>query len=221
MRAARRGFCVVVPAVVVLGAGAAELHSLDVSRDRGRYELVAETHLEARPEDIFAVLVDYEDGGFGRISSVYKQSDYLDPAPDGTPIVYTRMEGCILGFCRSMERVERLEADAPHYIRTVALPELSDFEYATSEWSLDPVDDGTAVTYKLVIDPDFWVPPLIGPLILKHQLKAGGERAIYRIERLARGEPTETYRSEGVDEDEIASRMEDAGGADAELARAR
>jgi len=195
-------------AAVLAGAalcvGAGELHSLDVTRDGGRYELVAETRLDARAEDIFAVLIDYEDGGFGRISSVYKESDYLEPAPDGTPIVYTRMEGCLLGFCKSMERVERLEVDEPHYIRTVALPEHSDFEFSVSEWELRPVDGGTEVTYRLAFDPAFWVPPVIGPLVLKHQLKAGGERAIYRIERLARGEPTGLGRSKGVDT-ELAS----------------
>jgi hypothetical protein len=42
----------------------------------------------------------------------------------------------------------------------------------------------------LVVEPDFWVPPVIGPWVLKRELRAGGERALYRIERLARGEPT-------------------------------
>ncbi len=201
MRARTKSRCAaaVVLAGAALCAGAGELRFLDVTRDGGRYELVAETLLDAPAEDIFAVLIDYEDGGFGRISSVYKESDYLEPAPDGTPIVYTRMEGCVLRFCKSMERVERLEVDEPHYIRTVALPEQSDFEFSVSEWELRPVEGGTEVKYRLVFDPDFWVPPVIGPLVLKHQLKAGGERAIYRIERLARGEPSGLGRSKGVD----------------------
>lgn len=180
-------------------ASAAELHLLEVTREGGRYELVAETHLQAPIENVFAVLVDYEDGGLGRISSVYKQSDYLEPAADGTPVVYTRMEGCVLFFCKSLERVERLEAEEPHYIRTEGLPERSDFEFSRSEWILKPVAEGTEVTYRLEIEPGFWVPPVIGPLILKRELKVGGERALYRIEKLARGEETEYPRSQGVD----------------------
>ena len=201
MKRTTRARCAAAVALIcaALGTGAAELRSLDVTRNGGRYELVAETRFNARAEDSFAVLLDYEDGGFGRISSVYKASDYLEPAPDGTPIVYTRMEGCVLGFCKTLERVERLETDAPHYIRTIALPEKSDFEFSESVWELKPVEGGTEVKYRLVIDPDFWVPPVIGPLVLKHQLKSGGERAIHRIQRLARGEATELERSNGVE----------------------
>jgi hypothetical protein len=169
---------------------AAVIHSLEVDRDKGRYELVADTHLAAPAEAIFDVLVDYEDGAFGRISSVYKESDYLAPAEDGTPLVYTRMEGCLsFFFCKSMERVERLEVEAPHYIRTTALPEKSDFKYSRSEWELEPVDGGTQVTYRLVMEPDFWVPPVVGPWLLKKTLMRGGTRAITRIEHLALGLP--------------------------------
>lgn len=183
-------------------ADAAELHRLEVTRDpddRGRFQLFAETHLEADAQAIFDVLTDYEDGAFGRISSVYKESDYLEPAPDGTPIVYTRMEGCIWVFCKSMTRVERLETEEPHLIRTTALPELSDFEFAESEWHLRPVEGGTEVVYRLVIDPAFWLPPGIGPAILKKELREGGERALYRIERLARGLPSGLRPAKGVD----------------------
>jgi hypothetical protein len=168
---------------------AAVIHHLDVDRHRGRYELVANTFLEAPPEAIYDVLVDYEDGAFGRISSVYKESDYLEPDEDGTPLVYTLMEGCLMFFCKSMKRVERLEVDAPHYIRTTALPEESDFTYSRSEWELEAVDGGTEVRYRLVMEPDFWVPPVVGPVILKRTLMQGGTRAINRIERLALGLP--------------------------------
>ena len=160
-----RAAALFISAVAVGGlASAAELHSLEVTHDGGRYELVAETRLEAPIENVFAVLVDYEDGGLGRISSVYKQSDYLEPASDGTPVVYSRMEGCVLFFCKSLERVERLEAEAPHYIQTLGLPEHSDFEFSRSEWILKPVEEGTEVTYRLEIEPGFWVPPVIGPV---------------------------------------------------------
>lgn len=188
-------------------AAAAELHSLEVTRTGpGRFELVAETLLEADAKAIFDVLTDYEDGAFGRISSVYKESDYLEPAPDGTPLVYTRMEGCMLWFCKSLTRVERLETEEPHLIRTVALPERSDFEHAESEWVLRPVEGGTEVTYRLVIDPDFWVPPVIGPWVLKRELRAGGERALYRIERLARGLPSGLRPAKGIDDEAEVAR---------------
>lgn len=174
----------------------AVIRSLEVERHSGRYELVADTHLAAPAEAIYEVLMDYEDGRFGRISSVYKESDYLEPAVDGTPLVYTLMEGCVMFFCKSMRRVERLEAERPHFIRTTALPEQSDFKYSRSEWELESVEGGgTSVKYRLIMEPDFWVPPVVGPWVLKRTLMQGGTRAINRIERLAQGLPSDVRRS--------------------------
>lgn len=164
----------------------ATIHDLDVDKRRGRYELVASAFLEATPQAIYEVLVDYEDNRFGRISGVYKESDYLEPAADGTPIVYTRMEGCLMFYCVSMKRVERLEATEPHFIRTVTLPEQSDFTHSVSEWTLEPESGGTRMIYRLEMEPDFFVPPVIGPWYLKRTLSRGGIRAVNRIERLAK-----------------------------------
>jgi hypothetical protein len=185
----RRGMALLAGASVVLGplAWAATMRSLDVTRTDERYALVADTFLAAPADSIFAVLIDYD--RMNRISSVYKEFGYLEPDIDGTPIVYTRMEGCALFYCKSMRRVERLEMQPPHYIRTVTLPEQSDFKYAISEWFLEPQPDGTKVTYKLEMEPDFWVPPILGPWLLKRTLMNGGTRAIERIERIANTPP--------------------------------
>jgi hypothetical protein len=170
--------------VAAAAASTATIESIDVDREDDRYSLHAETWLAASPASIQAVLTDYE--RFGRISSVYKEYGYLEPQPDGTPTVFTRMEGCILGiFCRSLTRVERLEVNSPTHIRTVALPEASDFKHSVSEWFIEAVDGGTRMVYTLEMVPDFWVPPLIGPPMLERSLKRGGSDAIDRIERLA------------------------------------
>jgi hypothetical protein len=173
-------------AIWLPAARPAAIHDLDIERHRGRYELVANAHLEAPAEAIYAVLTDYDDNRFGRISSVYKESGFLEPASDGTPIVYTLMEGCLMFYCVSMRRVERLEVEAPYWIRTVTLPEHSDFTYSTSEWTLEPESGGTSMIYRLEMEPDFWVPPVIGPWYLKRTLAKGGVNAVNRIERLAR-----------------------------------
>jgi len=169
--------------LVAAVASTATLESIDVNHSGKTYSLHAETLMDASPEAISAVLLDFD--RFGRISSVYKEYGYLDPLPDGTPVVFTRMEGCLLFYCKSMTRVERLEAASPEHIRTVALPERSDFKSSVSEWTLEREASGTRMTYTLQMEPDFFIPPLIGPVILKRTLKRGGGDAIDRIERLA------------------------------------
>lgn len=182
-----------VPAVALLAAlgasalaAAATIDELDVWRKRGLYSLEAEARIAATPESIYAVLTDFDDNAYARISRAYKESRYLPPAPDGTPLVYTRMEGCMLWHCMTLERTERLVTDEPYYIKSVALPESSNFKQASSEWTLEPDGNGTLMTYKLEMEPDFFVPPVIGPWYLKRTLEKGGLRAVTRIERLAR-----------------------------------
>ncbi len=161
----------------------ATVRTIDVQYDDGVYRVVSDTYVDAPREAIFEVLTDYE--RFGRISSAYTDYGFMKPDADGVPIVYTTMEGCVLFFCVSMRRVERMELAAPSSIRTEALPEQSDFKSSVSEWTLVPEAGGTKMTYRLTMEPDFWIPPLIGPWVLKQRLERGGSGAINRIERLA------------------------------------
>jgi len=175
-------------------AAAATIGELDVKRDRGRYSLEAYGRLDATPESIYAVLTDFDDNAYSRIADGYKESRYLEPAADGTPVVYTRMEGCALWHCMSLERTERLETNAPYWVKSTVLPERSNFKHSVSEWSLERDGDGTKMIYKLDIEPAFSVPPIIGPWYMKRILSQGGVRAVLRIERLAReldGRPVE------------------------------
>ena len=172
----------------------ATIRTIEVTHDHGVYRLVSDAYIDAPREAIFEVLTDYE--RFGRISSAYKDYGFLEPAADGVPIIYTTMEGCVLFFCVSMRRVERLETSVPGFIRTDTLPEQSDFKSSVSEWTLTSEADGTKMTYSLMMEPDFWIPPLIGPWLLQQRLERGGNGAVNRIERLAR---ELAARSDGAD----------------------
>jgi len=162
----------------------ATLRNVDVSRREDRYRVVADTHLAASPTAIYKVLMDFDGDRYQRISDIYKESSYLPSDLDGTPLVYTRVEGCLLGYCKSMSRVERLEVVTPQFIRSRTVPERSDFKYSLSEWTFEPEGDGTRVTYMMEMEPNFWLPPFVGPWFLKRTLVKGAPAAIDRIERI-------------------------------------
>ncbi len=126
---------VAISACYVTSSRPATLRTVDVSRDQDRYRVVADTHLDASPEAIYKVLLDFDGDRYQRISEIYKESSYLPPDSDGTPLVYTRVEGCLMLFCRSMSRVERLEVVTPQFIRSRTVPERSDFKYSLAEWT--------------------------------------------------------------------------------------
>jgi hypothetical protein len=64
-------------------------------------------------------------------------------------------------------------------------PQQSDFAYSREQWQLIPEGDGTLMIYNFEMEPGFWVPPLIGPYVIKRALKAGGGNAVGRIETVA------------------------------------
>jgi hypothetical protein len=166
----------------------ATLRTVDVSRREDRYRVVADTYLDASPEAIYKVLMDFDGDRYQRISEIYKESSYLPPDGDGTPLVYTRVEGCLLRYCRSMSRVERLEVVTPQFIRSRTVPERSDFKYSLSEWTFEAEGEGTRVGYLMEMEPSFWLPPFVGPWFLKRTLLKGAPAAIHQIELLAQQE---------------------------------
>jgi hypothetical protein len=179
---------VVVSMCYVASSVPATLRTVDVSRNQDRYRVEADTYLEASPEAIYKVLLDFDGDRYQRISEIYKESSYLPPDRDGTPLVYTRVEGCLLWYCRSMRRVERLEVVTPQFIRSRTVPERSDFKYTLSEWTFASEGEGTRVGYLMEMEPNFWLPPFVGPWFLKRTLRQGAPAAIDQIELLAQQE---------------------------------
>jgi hypothetical protein len=166
---------------------AAEFRSLELVRDGDDYRVLADVFIDAPGEGVFEVLTDYE--GFPRLSSVFLEGRVIEPIEDGRGVVYLHMKGCVLFFCREVEIVEFLEVEPPSRIVAIVDPERSDLHYGQASWSLAPAEGGTLVTYELDMRPQFWIPPVIGPLIIKAALRYRGLRAARRLEALASGRP--------------------------------
>jgi hypothetical protein len=97
-----------------------------------------------------------------------------------------------------MRRVERLEVVRPRFIRATVIPDRSDFKYARAEWTLEPEGSGTRVIYRMDMQPNFWLPPYIGPWFLKRTLMRGGVDAVQHIERLAQDDERHATTSANV-----------------------
>lgn len=168
------------------GSLAADLQFIEIERDGDRYSARSIIWFDTKPGDLYAVLTDYE--MFQRFTSAIAESKNLDPDDEGRPEYFTRMEGCVLVWCRSFVRIGYLELDQDREIVAITDPERSDFKAANERWQLREEDGGTLLMYEFEMIPDFWVPPVIGPYYIKRALRSGGEKAAERIEALARGE---------------------------------
>jgi hypothetical protein len=174
-------------ALVSLGQSAATADQREISDELvdERYNLSSQAYVAATPENVYRVLADYD--LFMQFTSAFVETYNLPPDREGRPRFYTRMEGCVLMFCKSFERRGHLLLEPHSEIVAIADPELSDFKYCRERWHLSPEGDGTVLTYTFEMEPDFWVPPVIGPYLIKRTLRDDGRDAIDRIEALAQG----------------------------------
>ena len=172
---------------VAVSATAAEIRTLDFTRDDDNYHVISDVYLAAPPSAVYSVLIDYDN--LYRVSSAFLETRFIEPIEDGRGLVYLHMEACVLFFCRDVELTEELLVTPETRVEVTILPEMSDLNYGWSSWEIAPVDDGSLVRYELKMQPSFWIPPVIGPMIMKTVARRKGLRAARRVEALAAGQP--------------------------------
>jgi hypothetical protein len=174
--------------LLLAGAGseavcAAEIRQLDVERADGRVTVNSEILIAAPQAAVFAALSDYEK--FSELSDRYLESGFVEPAGDGAPRIHTVVEGCVLFFCQTIERYARLELTPDSRIESIVDAEMSDLKFGHERWELSAEDEGTRVVYQHELEPDFWVPPVIGVWAIRRILAGDSLKAATRIEQLA------------------------------------
>ncbi|NJO12629.1 MAG: hypothetical protein HC872_03270 [Gammaproteobacteria bacterium] len=83
-----------------------------------------------------------------------------------------------------MRRVETVQ-ETPGSLIATALPEQSDVKYGLTRSYWTASAGGTEVQYRLEIEPDFWVPPIIGPPLMIRTLREGTLSLFQNVERAA------------------------------------
>ena len=176
----------VLVSLFLLGtASAAEMRSVDVDYNNGRYTMVSEVWFDATVEQVYDVFRQWDLST--QFSSAIVESADLEPDEMGRPQFYIRHKGCVLVFCLSFERRGYVESEPNAVLRAYANPETSDFLLSNETWTFAAENGGTVVSYHLLMKPKFWVPPGIGPYMIKRKLKNDGGDALDRIEVIARG----------------------------------
>mgnify|MGYP001816473807 CR=1 FL=1 len=175
---------VLLLAVTALTAGAAEMRSVEVERIDGRYVMRSEVHFAASVEAVYSVFANYDLST--QFSGAIVESRNIDAEEGGLPGYYVRNRGCVLFFCTSFERYGYIELEPYKVIRARVDPARSDFHLSNESWRFEPEGKGTVVTYDLEFEPKFWVPPVIGPYVIKRKLRDDGGDAVERIESIAR-----------------------------------
>jgi len=168
---------------------AAEMRSINVEHHKGRYTVSSEVWFDATVKQVFEVFRHWDLST--QFSSAIAESRDIAADEFGRPGYYVRNEGCLLFFCKSIVRQGYVELEVNEELRAFANPELSDFKLSNETWTFVAEDGGTVVSYRLLMEPDFWVPPGIGPYLIKRKFRNNGGDAIDRIEEIAQAVPAQ------------------------------
>ena len=164
-------------------AGAADLRAVTVDRVDGAYVMRSEVWFDVSIDKIYGVFLDWDLST--KFSSVVVESRDVEPGEDGRPRFYNRNQACILFFCKSFERFGYVSYEPLKYIEASADPDKSDFHLSDERWEFREEENGTVVVYDLKFKPKFFIPPLIGPAVMKHKLRTSSVDALDRIEAVA------------------------------------
>jgi hypothetical protein len=163
---------------------AAEMLYINLTEDENLYHLRSASTIDAPADLIIKTLLDYNN--FHRLSGGIKETRYLDPDPDGTPVGYTLVESCILFLCKQIKKTERVLVATNNEIVLEVDPSRSDFKRMHSRWSVKQKGGRTILTYDMDMEPDFWVPPLIGTWAIKRKLESTAMNMARRMEKMAK-----------------------------------
>lgn len=175
---------------LALPACAADTPEVTVARNRSTgsayFEISASVVARAAPAHVWAVLTDYE-----------RQPDYVPNllrakviARDGNERVLEQDgRSSFLFFQHAMHLQVRVREQAPTRIDVELIS--GDMKHYSAHWQLSPVElegaTATRIDYSGSLEPDFFVPPLIGNALVRNDVRKMLAAVVLELEKPDQG----------------------------------
>jgi hypothetical protein len=173
--------CLVLPAAVAAGS----LDSLSVTRDGKHYSVTMVASLEATQQQVWAVLADPE--ALRKLNDAIVEIDYSEsPNKAATRRAVSVIRLCVLFFCKHLNQTQDLFQE-PNHLRAEVIPALSDFHQGYGDWKVGSFNGAAQLTFVAGLEPKFWIPPLIGPWVIRRKMANEAQVTMNNIENLAKG----------------------------------
>ncbi len=172
--------------VGVTCAMALDLDDLRITKQRRAYQVEITFDVAAPVNQVMAVLTDY------------RYPDRLNPKVTkrevirqqrGITRVRTEIRSCVFFFCKDLVLTQDVTVVADT-IQANIVPDESDFRSGYLRWSVSSSDNGSShIGFELVMEPDFFIPPLIGGFIIRKRLRQEILATVDNLETEAAREP--------------------------------
>ncbi len=149
----------------------------------GRYQVSFEVVLDADRNKVWQIMTDYEH--LPRVSKVIVASRILKTEDSNHHRVDVTFHACVLIFCKTMKKVVDIQTWPQNDILVTGDPKLSDFSYSVEHWRVVTEGAKTRLFYTAQMVPDFFIPPLIGPWLMKSFLQREIKATAIEVETLA------------------------------------
>jgi hypothetical protein len=165
-------------------ASAADITASGITQENNTYTLHVDAHIDAPLSMVRATITDF--ASLATINPSIEESRVLIQTPERQR-VRTVVNVCILIFCKRVVQVQDVSILGDETIEATMVPGAGDFRSGLARWTLQAAAGGTRLHFFVVMEPDFWVPPLIGPWMIEDKLVEEVEVTARYIEQQARG----------------------------------
>jgi hypothetical protein len=170
---------------------AAQVSGVRVTRYGASFLIDMHIAIDAPAPAVFRALQDYA-------AMARYNPDLRGVRVEPTPIpdrmrLFTTIHTCVLIFCKTMHQEQIMTATASADGGTLdaeLLPTGGDFKRGRGVWVVRPCATGrglTCVDVRIELVPAFWVPPAIGPWMIRRKMAEEAHRTGDGLERTARG----------------------------------
>lgn len=157
---------------------AVDIDDLRITKQGRAYQVQMTFGVSASVNQVIAVLTDY---GFpDRLDPEVTKREVISRHGEVTR-VRTEIRGCVLIFCRDITFTLDITVVEDN-IQADIVPEKSDFRSGYFHWSISSSDSGGShIVFETVMEPDFFIPPLIGGPFVRKMLR---QKTLATVENL-------------------------------------
>jgi hypothetical protein len=164
-------------------AMAGEVYMASANHQSGVYLVEVDALVDVPEPRVRELLTDYDD--LGRVNPAIEVSEILKTREPGDYQVRTVTEACVWFYCKRIHQVQDVIEATDGSVTATVVPELSDFRNGYARLNLWQETTGTRVLIRSEVEPDFWIPPLIGPWLIKRKLRSEALETVHNLERVA------------------------------------
>jgi hypothetical protein len=154
--------------VGVSRAMALDIDDVHITKQGRAYQVQMTFGVAAPVNQVMAVLTDY---GFpDRLNPKVTKKEVIS-RQRGITRVRTEIRSCVFIFCKDVGLTQDVTVVADT-IQADIVPDESDFRSGYFRWSVSSSDNGGShIAFEAVMEPDFFIPPLIGGFIVRKRLR--------------------------------------------------